>query len=31
MNTPAQTVVTQQEGIGGALGGLAGLAAKFIK
>ena len=31
MNTPEQTIVTQKEGIGGALGGLAGLASKFIK
>lgn len=31
MNTPEQTIVTQQEGLGGALGGLAGLASKFIK
>ena len=30
MNTPEQTIVTQQEGIGGALGGLAGLATKFV-
>ena len=31
MNTPEQTIVTQKEGIGGALGGLAGLATKFVK
>ena len=31
MNTPEQTIVTQKEGIGGALGGLAGLATKVIK
>ena len=31
MNTPEQTIVTQNQGFGSALGGLAGLATKFIK